>query len=164
MLLVVGDRVTEAARKMLTRPGAGYYDLRGHLALRSDAVVIDADVEPVTRRVQRSNAISGSAGLEVATALLMRPAAGTAVRELARALGRSPSTVSEVLASLRRDGLVGEQNQVTDTQLFWQVADHWRASRTYLSRPRPGSGRRARTRDSRCLDASGKVGACLVAG
>jgi DNA-binding transcriptional ArsR family regulator len=140
VLLIVGDRVTEAARKMLTRRDAGYYDLRGHLALRSDSVVIDADVEPVTGRVQRRNAISGSVGLEVATALLLRPAAGTAVRELSRAIGRSPSTVSEVLAALRRDGLIGERHQVTDTQLFWQVADHWPATRTYLARPPvPGS-------------------------
>jgi len=35
VLLVVGDRVTETARRILTNHYAGYYDLRGHLALRS---------------------------------------------------------------------------------------------------------------------------------
>lgn len=40
MLLVVGDRVTETARRLLIAHRAGYYDLRAHLALRS------ADVEP----------------------------------------------------------------------------------------------------------------------
>jgi hypothetical protein len=39
VLLLVGDRVTEAARRLLVEHRAGYYDLRGHLALRSDSVV-----------------------------------------------------------------------------------------------------------------------------
>ena len=79
------------------------------------------------------------AGLEVATALLMEPAGGVAVRELARRLGRSPSTVSEVLAALRRDGLVDDQHRVEGTELFWQVADRWPDTRVYLARlPEPG--------------------------
>jgi hypothetical protein len=140
VLLVVGDRITKTARKLLTRHGAGYYDLRGHLALRSDSVVIDADVEPIFGPTERKHALSGSAGLEVATALLMAPASGTAVRQLARTLGRSPSTVSEVLAALRRDGLIDERHRVIGAQLFWQVADQWPVTRTYLTRlPAPGS-------------------------
>jgi DNA-binding transcriptional ArsR family regulator len=95
----------------------------GHLALRSDSVVIEADVEPVSGRADRRQPLSGRAGLEVATALLMAPAAGAAVRDLGRALGRSASTVSEVLAGLRRDGLVDERHRVEGTRLFWQVAD-----------------------------------------
>jgi DNA-binding transcriptional ArsR family regulator len=139
VLLVVGDRVTETARRLLTGHRAGYYDLRGHLALRSDSVVIDADVEPVSGRAERVNALSGNAGLEVATALLMEPAAGVAVRELARRLGRSASTVSEVLAALRRAGLVDDRHRVEGTQLFWQVADRWPAARVHLARlPMPG--------------------------
>jgi len=134
VLLVVGDRVTEAARMLLIDHRAGYYDLRGHLALRSDSVVIDADIEPVSGRADRKQALSGRAGLEVATALLMAPATGTAVRDLGRALGRSASTVSEVLAGLRRDGLVDERHRVEGTRLFWQVADRWPAARVYLSR------------------------------
>jgi DNA-binding transcriptional ArsR family regulator len=139
VLLIVADRVTEGARRLLTGHRAGYYDLRGHLALRSDSVVIDADVEPVSGRAERAHALSGKAGLEVATALLMEPAAGVAVRELARRLGRSPSTVSEVLAALRRAGLVDDQHRVEGTELFWQVADRWPATRVYLARlPVPG--------------------------
>ena len=100
----MGDRVTETARRILTDHHAGYYDLRGHLALRSANVVIDADVTPVSGRVERTNTLSGGAGLEVATALLMDPAADVAIRELARRLSRSPSTVSDVLTALRRAG------------------------------------------------------------
>jgi hypothetical protein len=139
VLLVVGDRVTETARRLLVEHRAGYYDLRGHLALRSASVVIDADVEPVSGRVERTHALNGSAGLEVATALLMEPAAGVAVRELARRLSRAASTVSEVLAALRLAGLIDDRHRVEGTQLFWQVADRWPATRTHLARlPAPG--------------------------
>ena len=48
VLLVVADRVTEDARAVLTGHHAGYFDLRGHLAIRSATIVIDVDVEPVT--------------------------------------------------------------------------------------------------------------------
>lgn len=102
-LLVVGDRVTEGARSILTEAGAGYFDLRGRLALRTDRIVISADVPSVRERAERTDALAGKAGLEVATALLMQPNRLVAVRELARELKRSPSTVSEILAALRRD-------------------------------------------------------------
>jgi DNA-binding transcriptional ArsR family regulator len=133
VLLVVGDRITETARRLLTIRGAGYYDLRGHLALHAENLVIDANVEPVAGHVQREQALSGNAGMEVATALLMNPNAGATVRALARAVGRAPSTVSEVLGSLRRDGLVDERHRVEGTQLFWRVADRWPDRRIYLA-------------------------------
>jgi len=140
VLLVVGDRVTETARKLLTSGRAGYYDLRGRLVLRADRIVIDAAVEPAYERAARTSALSGKAGLEVATALLMEPECGVAVRELARRLGRSASTVSDLLAVLRRDGLIDAGNAIADTRLFWQVADRWTASPTYLTRlPSPGA-------------------------
>jgi DNA-binding transcriptional ArsR family regulator len=137
--MVVSDRVTATARTLLTSRGAGYYDLRGRLALRTDRMVIDAEVEPVKGRAERTNALNGQAGLEVATALLMQPARAVAVRELARELGRSPSTVSEVLAALRREDLVDTTNVGANPQLFWQVADRWKSPRTYLAQlPSPG--------------------------
>jgi DNA-binding transcriptional ArsR family regulator len=136
-LLIVADRVTETAGKILTTHQAGYYDLRGRLALRSKGVMIDAAVEALRERSQRTSALSGKAGLEVASAVLMQPERGTAVRELARQLGRSVSTVSEVLSALRREGLVDAKNAVADSRLFWQVADLWATPRTYLARLPP---------------------------
>lgn len=139
VLLVVGDRVTAPARRLIIARGGGYLDLRGRLALRTAGLVIDAEVEPVKVRAHRSDGLSGRAGLEVATALLMKPAEAIAVRELARELGRSPSTVSEVLAVLRGDGLTDATNTVLGTELFWAVADRWSSPRHYLeSPPRPG--------------------------
>ncbi|MEU7906303.1 ArsR family transcriptional regulator [Actinoplanes sp. NPDC049118] len=131
--MLVGDRVTESARKILTARGAGYFDLRGRLALRADGLVIDAEVEPLRARSKRASALRGRAALEVACAVLMQPKQGTAVRELARQLGRSASTVSEVLAALRGEGLVDAKNAVADSRLFWHVADHWATPRTYLA-------------------------------
>lgn len=131
-LMVVGDRVTEAARRHLLAARAGYLDLRGHLGLRSGGLVISADVPSVNTRQERSDPLSGRVGLEVATRLLMAPTEPVAVRELARTLERSPSTVSSVLAALRRDGLLDQSNAVADSGLFWRVADKWRAKRTYL--------------------------------
>ena len=140
-LLIIADRVTETARRILTTRQAGYYDLRGRLALRADGMVIDAEVEPLQERSQRTSALSGKVGLEVASAVLMQPERGTAVRELARQLGRSASTVSEVLSVLRREELVDAKNAVTDSRLFWRVADRWATSRTYLAQlPSPGEG------------------------
>ena len=133
VLLVVADRVTGAARKALTSRRGGYLDLRGRLALRADGLVIDAEVEPVKERAERSEALSGKAGLEVATSLLMQPERPVAVRVLARELGRSPSTASDVLAALRRDDLIDSTNAVVGTDLFWRVADRWPSRRIHLA-------------------------------
>ena len=137
-------RDTEAARRLLTASRGGYLDLRGHVALRTDRIVIDADVEPVKERPGRSDALGGHVGLEVAAALLMRPGRPTAVRGLARELGRSAGTVSEILAALRRDELVDADNAVTDTRLFWELAERWQTPRTNLARaPEPSDSTRA---------------------
>ncbi|WP_235739025.1 GntR family transcriptional regulator [Nocardioides alcanivorans] len=133
VLLLVGERVTEAARRKLLASGAGYLDLRGHLALKTQGLVVSADVPTVRSKHGRSQALAGKVGLEVATSLLLSPGEPVAVRALARQLGRSPSTVSQVLTALRTDGLIDERNEVTDTALFWRVAERWPATRTYLA-------------------------------
>lgn len=139
VVFVVADRVTSDARGVLTARGAGYLDLRGHLALRADGLVIDADVQPAHQRSPRSGALAGKVGLEVAVSVLMSPSRPAAVREVARCLGRSPSTVSEVLSALRRDELLDERNTLVGTGLFWQIADRWPTRRTYLAQaPAPG--------------------------
>lgn len=131
--LVVADRVTDGARRMLTASGVGYLDLRGHLSLRAPGIVIDTNIQPLKEPTERSDALAGSAGLETATALLMEPKRPVAVRELARSLDRSPSTVSSVLAALRSEHLVDAKNTVNGSDLFWRVAERWPAQRTQLA-------------------------------
>jgi hypothetical protein len=139
-LMVVADRVTDAARKVLTARRGGYLDLRGRLALRAKSLVVDAEVQPVSERSRRTDPLSGRAGLEVATALLMQPDRTAAVRELAREVGRAPSTVSEVLAVLRGEGLTDAANAVAGPDLFWRVAERWATPRTNLAAmPNPGT-------------------------
>ncbi len=133
VLLVVGDRVTDEARRQLLAAGAGYLDLRGHLGVRTQGIVVNADVPGLKGRAERTDPLAGKAGLEVATRLLMAPTESVAVRALAREIGRSPSTVSDVLGALRREGLVGSANIVTDIALFWRVAEKWPTKRTYVA-------------------------------
>ncbi len=137
LLLVVGDRITAAARRILLEHGAGYYDLRGHVAVRTTRLVVDTDVDPLMGPRERNDPLAGTVGLQVAAALLVSPASGAPVRQLARSLDRSPSTVSSVLKALRRDDLIDDRQHVIDTRLFWQVADRWPRSRTYLSEQPP---------------------------
>lgn len=137
-LFVVADRVTAAARDAL-RGRAGFLDLRGHLSLHLAGLVVEAEVRPVVERRRRTDALSSTAGLEVATEILMNPHEAVAVRPLARALERSPSTVSEILAALRVDGLLDASNTVVGTDLFWQVADEWTGQRVHIAQvPPPG--------------------------
>jgi hypothetical protein len=136
-LLAVGDRVTEDARRLLTDQGAGYYDLRGHIALRTNSLVIDVDVAPRLHRAERKDLFAGKVGLEVATALLMHPTTGSGVRQLARQLGRAPSRLSEVVQGFIREGYLDDGLRVVDAKLFWQVAERWYRPRTYLSAEPP---------------------------
>lgn len=138
-LFVVADRVTASARTVLLEHGAGYLDLRGRTALRTPSLIVDTDVAPTTSRTERTSALTGKAGLEVACAILTQPERANSIRALARELDRSPSTVSEVLGALRRDNLLDAQNRLSGTELFWLTADHWPTPRVHLVRlPQPG--------------------------
>lgn len=132
--LVVADRVTSDARATLTRRGIGYYDLRGHLALRSRGLVIDADVPAVSRGDRVADPLAGRAGLEVAVAVLMAPERGASVRELGRQLDRAPSTVSGILGALREESFVDSRHRVSDSRLFWRVVERWPATRQLLGK------------------------------
>jgi hypothetical protein len=138
--MVVANRVTEDARAVLLRGGWGYLDLRGHLALRfGKRVMVNTSVPATWSPAVRAEGLAGTAGLEVATALLMDPHRAFAVRELARHLGRAPSTVSAVAKALRREQLVTEDLRPEGPQLFWAVADRWPRRRTYLAQA-PAAG------------------------
>lgn len=132
VLFVVAEQVTRSARRVLTRSGVGYLDLRGHLGLHAPGLIVEADVDPQERRSVRRDPLIGNVGREVAAALLMDPDRRPGVRGLARELNRSVSTVSEALSSLREGRYVDEGAAVSGTRLFWALADHWSSESEYL--------------------------------
>jgi hypothetical protein len=139
--VLVADRIPEAVRVELRSHGWGWLDLRGHLHLAGHGVFVDADVRPVKARAERKDVFSGSVGLEVACSLLLDPDTPHGVRDLARRLARSPSTVSEVLGALRRQGVVRQDGVAVIPDLFWETASAWRPHDVPLADlPRPGSG------------------------
>jgi hypothetical protein len=139
--VLVADRIPEAVRAELRSHGWGWLDLRGHLHLAGHGVFVDADVPPVKSRADRRDAFSGSVGLEVACSLLLEPGTRHGVRDLARKLGRSASTVSEVLGAFRRQGLVMPDGVAVLPDLFWETVGAWRPRDVPLADlPRPGTG------------------------
>jgi hypothetical protein len=100
---------------------------------------IDARVAPWRERPVRADAFAGPAGLEVACALLLDPDVQYGVRDLARVVGRSPSTVSEVLRVLRGQRLLDAAGRPVVPDLFWETAGAWRPGEVALAdRPRLG--------------------------
>jgi len=141
LYVLVANRIPEAARAELRSHGWGWLDLRGHVHLVGHGVFVDADVPPVQGRADRTDAFSGSAGLEVACALLLEPDIRHGVRNLARRIGRSPSTVSEVLRAFRSQGLAGPDGVAAVPDLFWETASAWQPRDVWLADlPRPGTG------------------------
>lgn len=141
LIVVIADRVTAAARKQLADHGIGYFDLRGHLALRTEHIIIDTEIDRPRHPQSKRKLFAGKAGLEVAVALLREPRGGASVRALARSIGRSPSTVSAELRAFQQEELVDAQNRVNDDQLFWRLAEAWPSTSTYLkTAPPAGDG------------------------
>ncbi len=123
--LVVADRLSMAARERLSRAGVGWLDRRGHLRVVAPGLIIDTDVAPTAQRQVRRSGSLGETGLDVTVTLLADPLRGWGVNELARHLGRSPGRVSEVLSSLRDQGLVTPAATPIVPELFWAAADAW---------------------------------------
>lgn len=138
--LLVADKITAPARTALNQSGWSWLDRRGHLRLRGEGVLIDAEVEPQPRESgprRATDALASRGGREVAVALLLdEPDDSTdrpGVRELARRLGLSPSTVSRALAELREAGLARKRHRPVVPDLFWALADHWQPQRHALA-------------------------------
>jgi hypothetical protein len=125
--VLVADRITEAARVILQETGWGWLDLRGQLHIAAPGTYVHADIQPTRiHRAASSDPFAGRAGLEVAVELLLKPTDSVGVRSLAQRIGRAPSTVSEVLARLRRANLVEAHHCPTIPDLFWGLASAWR--------------------------------------
>lgn len=141
LLVLVADRVPRSAQEILRELRVGWLDLRGHLRMVGPGLFIDTDVHVARPRQQRVDAFSGSVGLEVSCWLLMHPTEEHGVRDIARALNRSPSAVSDVLKSLREQRLVKVGNRPLIPDLFWETAHAWQSPSIALAGlPRPDQG------------------------
>jgi hypothetical protein len=124
--VLVADRVLPSARPTLDDLGLGWLDLRGHLRLSAPGVLVDADV-PATRRLGGpADPFSGTVGIEVACALLLKPQEPVRVRAIARTLDRAPSSISAAVERLRNQQLINSQDQPVVPDLFWALAAVWR--------------------------------------
>jgi DNA-binding transcriptional ArsR family regulator len=125
--ILVADRVTAAARDLLSDRGWGWLDLRGHLHMVAPGLFVHADVKPTgTTTQRRSEPFAGKSGVEVAVELLTDPQQRVGVRAIAQRIDRSPSTVSETLSRLRNANLIEADFSPVVPDLFWSLASAWR--------------------------------------
>jgi hypothetical protein len=128
--VLVADRITAASRSLLREHGWSWLDRRGHIHLAGPGLFVDTDVDVGETSRRPRSALYGTASVEVACELLMRPDKKPSVRDLARTLGRSPSTISEALAGLRDHGLLNDAGAPLIPALFWETAESWQPSLT----------------------------------
>lgn len=160
--LLVADRVTREARDTLRAAGWGWLDLRGHLHIVGPGVFVEADVPVMRPTSGRSEPLAGHVGIEVAALLLLAPDRSATVRGMATTLGRSASTVSEVLSSMRATGLLTEDRTPVTPDLFWELAQRWRSPQVDVrSEPSPGDGTVNRALRTGLSDAESTTGWAL---
>lgn len=125
LVVLVGDRVTEQARQTLRDLGGSWLDLRGHLHLAGRQLFVDAELPRLRDAPRLPTPLAGNVGQEVAAVLLLDPTRAASVREIARRLDRSPSSVSQALASMRKAELIDNDGKPTLPDLFWELAGRW---------------------------------------
>lgn len=137
--LVVADRMTSEAKKVLSDAGWSWFDRRGRLHLHGPGIRVDVDV-PAANRVSVGPAtpIAGRGGLTVAYWLCAHPGDVLSPTKSAPSLRLAPSTISTAVRRLTDAGLVDEDGVGIFPELFWELADAWRPERTWLlARPDP---------------------------
>lgn len=137
--IIVADRISEEARRVLAEGHVAWLDRRGHLQLRGATVHIDAEVPPLVQpEPTRVTDLFVPTGLDIAVALLLQPEETHRTTEVATLIGRSPGRVSEILAALRDRGLVDRQGRPLIPDLFDEMADAWAPSwRPLRTLPQP---------------------------
>jgi hypothetical protein len=139
--LLVADRISTEARRVLAEGRVAWLDRRGHLQLRGIALHIDADVPPlIGPEPTRVTDPFVPTGMDVGMALLLEPQRSHRTTEVANLIGRSPGRVSEILAALRDRGLADRLGRPSIPDLFDEMADAWDpAWRPLASLPTPDS-------------------------
>jgi hypothetical protein len=127
--IIVADRISSGARRVLAEGGVAWLDRRGHVQLRGATVHIDADVPPLVEAESlRVTDLFVPTGLDVGMALLLDPEDPHRTVEVATIIGRSPGRVSEILTAMRNRGLVDRQGRPSIPDLFEEMADAWAPS------------------------------------
>lgn len=140
-LLIISDRIPEAARERLRTAGINFFDRGGHLRIVAPPVVIDTDV-PSLVNTTTSHPLDTPSGRDVAIACLVDARRAHGVRETARWIDRDPGSVSRVMGALRAEGLLFEDGRPAIPGLFRSLASHWRRSPIALAKaPEPGMAR-----------------------
>ena len=132
--LVVSDRITSDARRVLEESGWSYLDRRGHLRLRAPGILVDTEIPPTSTPTQESDPrepLAGAAGLAVAYRLLVLP--DQPVTPTKSGTGFAPSTISVALRRIRDAGLVDSEGRPIVPELFWALAERWRPRRRWLA-------------------------------
>jgi DNA-binding Lrp family transcriptional regulator len=147
--MMVAEWFPTPALDALNRVGWSWYDRRrGRLRLDVPASGINANyyVPPVERSAgepsTRRDPLVSAVGKEFAVHLLLLPVAERpgSFREVARALGRSVSSVHAAMAALKDEGLVTDSGVPLRRELFDALALAWRPRVTSLAGlPGPGA-------------------------
>jgi hypothetical protein len=138
LLVLVADRVTEQARVLLREAGWSWLDLRGHLHLADAGLFVDANIPRLSEAPGQPIPLAGRVGQEVAAFLLLDPTRPASVREIARMVNRSPSSVSQAITSMRDAAIVDVHRRPAIPELFWELAAHWHpASKDVQRYPAP---------------------------
>lgn len=126
LLMVVADRLSDAARATLRERGIGWLDRRGSLRLWSPRLKLDLGFTPARVGPDRRAPKAFTAAVrDVAMAILLTPDAEPSPRALGRLTDRSPGYASTILSGLREDGLVQGDGRPLTPDLFWALADAW---------------------------------------
>lgn len=131
-LVVVADVVSDRVADALRDQQVSWLDRRGRLRLQAPGLLVDTDVSAQPRRPDEEGDVPGDpfgrgrATIEVAVGLLLTPDEPPGIRELAREVGMSASTVSQARTRLQRASLVTDEGTPLLPELFWELGGRWR--------------------------------------
>lgn len=125
IVVVVSDRIVQGAREQLRAAGLSWCDLRGHLYLTGNGLLVDTQFPGQGGGSSRPSGLNGQVAVATAIDLLLHGPNVSGVREIARRVGAAPSSVSVVLKSLREEGLA-DKTTVDQEGLFWSTAESWK--------------------------------------